>query len=170
MAATAKRNIAAIAQLEQEVLSHRSAAEHAGGAVARFFGSFRFIVVEFLFVAAWIVMNTGIVAGVPRFDPYPFPLLSLIVGIEFIVLTTFVLFNQKQQMRRAEQWSHLHLQISMLTEQEVTKSMQMLRSLHEELAPDQLIGDPEMSELAENTVISALASEIERVRESDGAM
>ena len=167
VAPTAKRNIAAIAQLEQQVLSQRSAAEHVGGAVARFFGSLRFILVEFLFVTAWVAVNSGMVAGVPRFDPYPFPLLSLIVGIEFIFLTTFVLVNQKHQMRRAEQWSHLHLQISMLTEQEVTKSMQMLRSIFEELALEKLTDDAEMSELAENTAISALANEIELSRESE---
>jgi uncharacterized membrane protein len=167
VAPTAKRNIAAIAQLEQQVLSQRSKAEHVGGAVARFFGSLRFILVEFLFVAAWVAVNTGMIAGKSPFDPYPFPLLSLIVGVEFIFLTTFVLVNQKHQMRRAEQWSHLHLQISMLTEQEVTKSMQMLRSICEELALDKLTGDAEMSELAENTAISALANEIELAREAD---
>ena len=88
VAPTAKRNIAAIAQLEQQVLSQRSMAEHVGGAVARFFGSLRFILVEFLFVTAWGMVNTGRIAGIPRFDPYPFPLRSLIVGIEFIFLTT----------------------------------------------------------------------------------
>jgi len=167
VAPTAKRNIAAIAQLEQQVLSQRSAAEHVGGAVARFFGSLRFILAEFLFVSAWVVVNIGMIAGVPPFDAYPFPLLSLVVGIEFIFLTTFVLMNQKNQIRRVEQWSHLHLQISMLTEQEVTKSMQMLRSICEELALDKLAGDQEMSELAENTAISALANEIEMARETD---
>jgi uncharacterized membrane protein len=167
VAPTAKRNIAAIAELEQQVLSQRSTGEHLGGAVARFFGSLRFIVVEFLFVAAWVAVNSGVMPGASRFDPYPFPLLSLIVGIEFIFLTTFVLVNQKHQMRRAEQWSHLHLQISMLTEQEVTKSMQMLRSICEKLALHQLTGDAEMSELAENTAIAALANEIELSREFD---
>ena len=169
VAPTAKRNIAAIAQLEQQVLSQRSKAEHVGGAVARFFGSLRFILVELLFVVAWILINTGMIAGAPRFDPYPFPLLSLIVGVEFIFLTTFVLLNQKHQMRRAEQWSHLHLQISMLTEQEVTKSMQMLRSICGKMDLHELTGDAEMSELAENTAISALANEIELARETDNA-
>ena len=167
VAPSAKRNIAAIALLEQQVLSQRSKAEHVGGAVARFFGSLRFIVAEFLFVAAWIVVNSGTIAGISPFDRYPFPLLSLVVGIEFIFLTTFVLVNQKQQMRRVEQWSHLHLQISMLTEQEVTKSMQMLRSICEELAMKKLTDDPEVSELAENTAISALANEIEKARETE---
>lgn len=45
--------------------------------------------------------------------------------------------------------------------------MRMLRSICEELSLDNLTGDPEMSELAENTAISALAIEIELARETD---
>ncbi len=156
---TAKRNMAAIAQLEQQLLSRRSEAERVGGAVARFFGSFRFIVIELSFVAAWVALNTGMIAGKSPFDPYPFPLLGLIVGVEFIFLATFVLMNQKHQIRRAEQWSHLHLQISKHTERKVAKSMRMLLLICEELALDRPTGNPKMSELAENTAISALADE-----------
>jgi hypothetical protein len=45
--------------------------------------------------------------------------------------------------------------------------MQMLRSICEELALEKLTGDAEMSELAENTAISALANEIELSRETE---
>ena len=167
VAPTAKRNIAAIAQLEQQVLTQQSVAERVGGAVTRFFGSLRFVLVQLFFLGVWIVVNTEKIVGVPPFDPYPFQLLSLIVGIEFIFLTTFVLMNQKQQMHRVEQWSHLHLQLSMLTEQEVTKNMQMLRSICQELHLDKLTGDQELSELTQNTEISDLANEIEKARETE---
>ena len=52
-------------------------------------------------------------------------------------------------------------------EQQVTMSMQMLRSICQELALDKLSSDQEMSELAENTAITALANEIEKARETD---
>jgi uncharacterized membrane protein len=164
---TAKRNIAAIAQHEQQVLAKRSTEERLGGAIAKFFGSLQFVLAQVFFLTAWFVVNTEKIIGVPPFDPYPFLLLSLIVGIEFILLTTFVLMNQKHQMRRSEQWSHLHLQLSMLSEQEITKSMQMLKSICQELRLDQLTGDQELSELTKNTEISALAGEIEKARETD---
>ena len=112
-------------------------------------------------------MNTEKIVGVPPFDPYPFQLLSLIVGIEFIFLATFVLMNQKHQMHRTEQWSHLHLQLSMLTEQEVTKNMQMLRSIGQELRLEKMTGDQELSELTQNTEISELANEIEKARKTE---
>ena len=167
VAPTAKRNIAAIAELEQQVLVQRSITERVGGAIARFFGSLRFILAQLFLLAAWFVVNTEQIVGFPPFDTYPFPLLSLIVGIEFIFLTTFVLMNQNHQMRRAEQWSHLHLQLSMLTEQEVTKNMQVLRTMCQELGLHKLTGDREVSELTQNTAISALAVEIEKARKTE---
>jgi uncharacterized membrane protein len=162
---TARQNIAAIAQLEQQVQAQRSTEERVGSAVARFFGSLYFLLVQLCFLAAWLIVNSGMIAV--SFDPYPFLFLSLIVGIEFIFLTTFVLMNQKHQMRRAEQWSHLHLQLSMLTEQEVTKNMQVLQTICKELGLTILAQDQEVSELTQNTAISALADEIRKVREPD---
>src|SRR5947199_4379689 len=107
--------------------------ERLGEDMARFFGSLYFIVAHVLFIAGWVLVNTGMIPGLPPFDPYPFVLLSSVVGIEFIFLTAFVLMNQKHQIRRTEQWANLHLQLSMLTEQEVTKNMQMLHLICQHL-------------------------------------
>ena len=165
--ATAKRNVETIAQLEQQLVAHQSRTERWGGGVADFFGSSRFIVAQVVFVVAWIVLNTGRFAWPQPFDPYPFPFLSLIVGIEFIFLTTCVLINQKHQMRRAEQWSHLHLQLSMLTEQEVTKNMQVLHLICQKLKLETPTHDQQVSELSQDTEVTALVDEIEKARETD---
>ena len=50
---------------------------------------------------------------------------------------------------------------------EVTKNMQMLRSVCQELDLNKLTGDQEVSELTENTAIAALANEIEKARETE---
>ena len=163
--ATAKRNVETIAQLEQQLVAHQSRTERWGGGVASFFGSSRFIVAQVVFVVAWIVFNAEKAAWFRPFDPYPFPFLSLIVGMEFIILTTFVLINQKHQMRRVEQWSHLHLQLSMLTEQEVTKNIKMLHAISQNLGGKMPTRDQEVSELSQDTEIAALVDEIERARE-----
>jgi uncharacterized membrane protein len=167
VAAAAKRNVETITQLEQELVAHQSRTERWGSGVAIFFGSFRFVVAQIFFVAAWIVLNTERISWIQPFDPYPFPFLSLIVGIEFIFLTTGVLVNQKHQIRRAEQWSHLHLQLSMLTEQEVTENMKMLRMICHKLELEMLTRDQDVSELSQNTEIAALVDEIEKAREHD---
>ena len=165
--ATAKRNVETIAQLEQQLVAHQSRTERWGSGVASFFGSSRFIIAQVVFVVAWIVLNSEKTAWFRPFDPYPFPFLSLIVGMEFIILTTFVLINQKHQMRRTEQWSRLHLQLSMLTEQEVTKNIKMLHAVSQKLGGETPSRDEEVSELSQNTEIAALVDEIERARETD---
>jgi uncharacterized membrane protein len=119
-----------------------------------------------LFLAAWLLLNTGMIPGLSLFDPYPFAFLSTGVGVEFILLTTFVLMNQKHQARRAEQWAHLHLQLSMLTEQEVTKNMQMLHRLCQHLRLQQPAEHhQEVKELARPTPVTALVEEIGKLWE-----
>jgi uncharacterized membrane protein len=165
--ATARRNVETIAQLEQQLVAQRSRTERWGSSVAHFFGSLRFVVAQILFFGAWMALNASGITWFGSFDPYPFPFLSLIVGIEFIFLTTFVLTNQKYQMRHAEQWSHLHLQLSMLTEQEVTKNMQMIHTICRNFEPETPTRDEEVRELAQDTEITTLVEEIEKARETE---
>ena len=162
--AAAKRNVEIIAEVEQQLMRQRTKMERVGESITWFFGSLYFIAAHVPFIAAWILWNIGVFPSLQVFDPYPFGLLSLVVGVEFIFLTTFVLMNQKHQMRRTEQWGHLDLQLTMLTEQEVTKNMQMLLEICKHLhlrGPNQ---DQELEDLTQATQVAALVDEIERVR------
>src|ERR1017187_4845453 len=162
LSSTAKRNIETIAQVEQALLRKRKLAERMGERVAHFFGSLLFIAAHICFMTFWIIINTSGVKRIVPFDPYPFSFLSLIVAIEFIFLTTFVLLNQKYQIRREEQWSHLHLQLSMLTEQEVTRNVQMLRAISQKLGIQSAITDDEITEMTKPTSVTAFVGEIEK--------
>ena len=53
-----------------------------------------FVVLHVVWFGAWIVWNTVVPHG---FDRYPFGLLTLIVSLEAIFLSTFVLISQNQQ-------------------------------------------------------------------------
>lgn len=165
----AKKNIDAIAEVERQLLRQRSRTERVGEAVARFFGSLHFVTAHLGFIAAWVAWNAGAVPGLRPFDPYPFGFLSLVVGVEFILLTTFVLMNQNRQMARTEQWAHLDLQLSLLAEQEGTKNMQLLQMICERLRLAEPARDREVEELAQATPVLALADEIGRVRVSPPA-
>jgi uncharacterized membrane protein len=163
---TAKRNIETITQVEQALLSKRKLAERLGERVARFFGSLLFIAAHISFLTIWIIINIGGFVRIAPFDPYPFSFLSLLIGVEFILLTTFVLLNQKYQIRREEQWSHLHLQLSMLTEQEVTTNVQMLRAISQKLGIHSAAADAEITEMTKPTSVTAFVGEIEKSRDS----
>ena len=110
---TAKKNVETIAKVEQQLVGRRTRMDRIGDTIARFFGTLRFIMAHALFFTAWFAVNLGLIPNVQPFDPYPFPFLGLIVGIEFIFLTTCVLMNQSLQSRREEQWAHLNLQLAM---------------------------------------------------------
>jgi uncharacterized membrane protein len=157
---TAKNNVEIIARVEQQLVGRRTRVDRIADAIARFFGTLSFIVAHALFFAGWFAVNLGLFPDAQPFDPYPFPFLGLIVGIEFIFLTTFVLMNQNLQSRREEQWSHLNLQLAMLAEHEVTKNMQMLHSICQHLGLKQPSGDREVKELVQTTAVTTLVDEI----------
>lgn len=162
---TAKKNIEAIAQVEQQLHERRSRVEKLGDGIATFFGSLWFIGAHTVFLVIWIALNNGLLENVTAFDPYPFPFLGLIIGIEFIFLTTFVLMNQNLQSRRQEKWGHLTLQVCLLAEQEVTKNMQMLQQICQHLKLRTLGTDEELQDLTQTTHVTTLVEEIEKARE-----
>jgi uncharacterized membrane protein len=164
--APARKNIKAIARVEQALGRRGSPAERVGDWVARFFGSLWFIAAHAAAIAAWVGLNVGSPPGAPGFDPYPFPLLGTVVGVEFIVLTSFVLMNQAAEARRQEHWGHLTLQVALLTEQEVTKTLQALHHVCQKLGVEAPPADPEAGDLARPTQVAALAEEIEKAREA----
>lgn len=165
LSTTAKKNIEAIALVEQQLHGRRSRVEKLGDGIATFFGSLWFIGAHSVFLIIWIGLNIGLLQNVAAFDPYPFPFLGLIIGIEFIFLTTFVLMNQNLQSRRQEKWGHLTLQVCLLTEQEVTRNMQMLQQICQHLKLDQPGADEELHDLSQTTQVTTLVEEIEKARE-----
>jgi uncharacterized membrane protein len=161
---TAKKNIASIAQIEQEFNRRRSPLDRISDAIARFAGSVSFVVAHIVLFIAWIGVNTAGLAGVPVFDQPPFQLLNLVVALEAIFLSTFVLMSQNRQSRETDQWAHLDLQVSLLAEQETTKILQMLRAICDHLGLDQAARDRELKEMIETTHVETLVRELERAR------
>jgi len=153
-------NIQKIAALEREMLHQRSAADRLSNAITRFTGSSSFAVVHALFFVVWLLANTRSVTHRPAFDPYPFSFLTLVVSLEAIFLSVFVLMSQNQMTRQADKRAHLDLQIDMLAEQELTVMLYLLRRLCEkqriELGDqwaqrlDRLLEDTDVQQVAAN--------------------
>jgi uncharacterized membrane protein len=83
------------------------------------------------------------VFATPRFDPFPFNLLTLVVSLEAIVLTGFVLMSQNRMTQLADLRTHLDLQVNLLAEQELTAILKVVCLVAEKngIAVD---GDPEL--------------------------
>jgi uncharacterized membrane protein len=110
--------------------------------VASSTGFFVFHVVAF---AAWIIWNLGI-AGLPQFDPFPFGLLTMIVSLEAIFLSIFVLMTQSRESAIAELREELNLQVNLRMEEEVTKTLHLVAGLYSRLGKT-LAEDPELIEM-----------------------
>ena len=138
-------NVRTIAELEEAARNARSPADRFADAVARFCGSAAFLWTHVVWFSAWIAWNT-LPAGY-RFDSFPFTFLTLLVSLEAIFLSTFILISQNAETRLAERRNHLDLQINLLAEQENTEMLKLLGAIAEKLGiqPDEkleVLGQP----------------------------
>jgi uncharacterized membrane protein len=69
--------------------------------VTGFAGSLNFVYLHTLWFVIWISLNVGLIGASFQFDEYPFGLLTMIVSLEAIFLSTFVLVSQNRLAARA---------------------------------------------------------------------
>jgi uncharacterized membrane protein len=156
------RNIRAIARLENEALHQRSLTDRISDSVTRFAGSSVFILLHIMWFTVWIILNLGRVHGIHPFDPFPFTFLTMVVSLEAIFLSIFVLISQNRMAHQADRRAHLDLQINLLAEQENTMMLRMLESLCERQGIKAESLKEEIQALFEKTDVHALMRELEK--------
>jgi uncharacterized membrane protein len=80
----------------------RSTQSMVSDAITAFAGSMAFIYLHVAWFGFWILDNEGLFGSRAVFDPYPFGLLTMIVSLEAIFLSTFVMISQNREARRAD--------------------------------------------------------------------
>jgi CRP/FNR family transcriptional regulator, cyclic AMP receptor protein len=116
--------------INEELALHTTTMERIADVIAEYSGSIQFLFFNAVWFAGWIIWNTA--PAVPHFDPYPFGFLTMVVSLEAIFLSIFVLVSQNRQAEKdrlrndteyevnlkAElEISHLHEKVDFLTEQ-----------------------------------------------------
>lgn len=92
--------------------------QRAADAISEFSGSMAFLLINAVWFASWIAINT-LPLGVPAFDPFPFGLLTMIVSLEAIFLSCFVLISQKRQSEKDRVRSDIEYEVNVKAELEV---------------------------------------------------
>ena len=156
-----ERNVQTIVQLEEAARANRSGSDRIAGAIAKFCGSVSFVWAHVILFAAWLILN--IIPGIDHFDPFPFTFLTLIVSLEAIFLSTFILISQNLEMRLSERRNQLDLQINLLTEQENTKMLTILERIAERVGA-KTDDDPSLQVLEQATQPEKLVDQIEEAQ------
>jgi uncharacterized membrane protein len=101
-----------------EVEERLTILQRAADWIAWFSGSMPFLALNTAWFLAWILVNTWEV-GVPRFDPFPFGLLTMIVSLEAIFLSIFVLISQNRQAEKDRVRSNIEYEVNVKAEMEI---------------------------------------------------
>jgi uncharacterized membrane protein len=157
-----ERNIQNQMRLRVETVSRRTFQERMADAITVFSGNMSFVYLHALWFGLWVLLNTGWL-GIGPFDPFPYSLLTMIVSLEAIFLSTFVLISQNRSGAETDRRADLALHVGLLTEHEVTRALQMLDAIQERLG---VTNDPEsdLAQLEMETKPEDVLAEIERLR------
>lgn len=132
LASILERNIRTVKAERDRRAGRRSLQDRLADAITDFSGHMGFVYLHVVWFAGWIAWNLGALGARP-FDPYPFGLLTMIVSLEAIFLSTFVLISQNRISEDADRRANLDLQIGLLTEHEITRGLKMLDQIHHRL-------------------------------------
>jgi uncharacterized membrane protein len=125
---TASRNV------NTEVADRRSTVERAADWIAAFSGSITFLMLHVVFFAAWVLLNTNWLPGwkPPMFDPFPFGLLTMVVSLEAIILSVFVLLSQNRQVAKDRIRGDIEYEVNLKAELEIAQLHEKMDRLHVE--------------------------------------
>jgi len=157
-----ERNIRTIIHLRAKAARDRSLQGRIADAITSFSGRMIFAYIHIIWFVIWILLNTGWL-GLRAFDPFPYGLLTMIVSLEAIFLSTFVLVSQNRLSKESERRADLDLHIGLLTEHELTRVLQMLDAIQDKIG----VVDHANSDLADlemETKPEDVLAEIERLQ------
>ena len=134
--------------------------------VTRFAGSMTFVLIHLLLFGGWVTVNLGLVPPIPRFDE-SFVVLGTTASVEAIFLSTFVLISQNRMAAAADKRADLDLQVSLLSEHELTKLATLVAAIAEKVGVP-ASRDPEVEEITRDIAPDAVLDEIEAHAEPRG--
>jgi uncharacterized membrane protein len=168
MAGVMERNIKAL--LDRRRLEERSKSrdEHIADTITRFTGSLTFVYFHLIIIGLWVAWNLKWL-GLKPFDPN-FVALAIIASVEAIFLSTFVLISQNRMNAQADKRAELDLQVSLLTEHEVTSLIKLVKEIAQKMNIQQA-NNAEIDELAKDVhpekVLDALEKHMEELESQD---
>jgi uncharacterized membrane protein len=153
------RNIKTLLEKRRQEEQGSSAEQKAADAITRFVGSMPFVYIHAVIFTLWTIINVGWLP-LPRFDP-TFVILGTSASVEAIFLSTFILISQNRMSLLSERRADLDLQVSLLSEHEVTKLIQLVSQIGEKIGVNDSTS-PELDELKQDVHPEKVLDRIEQ--------
>lgn len=122
---TASRNV------NLEIKQQSTTLERIADKIAAFSGSIPFLIIHVVWFGLWIFFNTRFSPMEP-FDPFPFGLLTMVVSLEAIILSVFVLLSQNRQVKKDRLRSEIDYTVNRNAEMEVAHLHEKIDLLYTE--------------------------------------
>jgi uncharacterized membrane protein len=142
-------------------LRRRSNAEKFADRVNAFAGSIQFLSINAIWFFVWVIVNLNVIPGLEAFDPFPFALLTMIVSLEAIFLSIFVLISQNRESKIADLRQEIDFYVNTVAEEEITKVMQMLSAIYRVVKKDAKI-DHEIAEMMKPLNLEEIEARLEK--------
>ncbi len=159
MAHVVDRNVRALLARRADEDRLKTRSERIADGITRFAGSMTFVYIHLVMYGAWILCNLGVVPGIKPWDP-TFVILAMEASVEAIFLSTFVLISQNRMAALADKRADLDLQVSLLSEHEITRLLSLVQQMAERMGIEEA-QDPELEELARDVHPEKVLDKIE---------
>jgi uncharacterized membrane protein len=125
--------------------------------IAAVSGSMPFVAAHVVWFTIWVAMNLP--DSPIAFDGFPFSFLAMVVSLEAIFLSLFVLMSENRQAERDERHSVVDLQVNLIAERELTKVLTMVSEIRDALGLTNK--DSELEEMTTETHVEDLLEAVE---------
>jgi uncharacterized membrane protein len=123
---------AATRNANDEVEDKRSTVMRVADWIAAFSGSITFLLLHIVGFALWILLNVKLLPF-GNFDPFPFGFLTLVVSLEAIILSVFVLLSQNRQVARDKVHGDIEYDVNLKAEMQIAHMHEKVDTLYAEM-------------------------------------
>ncbi|MBV9007631.1 MAG: DUF1003 domain-containing protein [Verrucomicrobia bacterium] len=119
--------------VNEEDARNMTFADKAADKIARFGGSWKFIILSLVMLIVWMVVNTLMLRAQP-FDPFPFVLLNLVLGVMAALQAPIIMMSQNREAKKDRLRADLDYQVNLKNEMLLGEILRLLKKReHEQL-------------------------------------
>jgi uncharacterized membrane protein len=121
--------------LNEEEAARLTVSDRLADSMAEFGGSWKFIILTLLLLAFWIPLNTWYLSAASRFDPSPYDLLALFLGVVAGLQVPIIMMSQNRQEEKDRLRADLDYQVNLKNELAIAEVLRRLDVLESERLP-----------------------------------